>query len=245
MSSRRRKAFKPQSGSAQWKPTKTKVQQKHKTEFDIKIVGGINEISLSKTSLNDLTVKIKRLFSEAQIGEAETLNAGRLDQTKRYMRCKLKLRDIASKCAAFDTIRKAWFQNIALPGDPFWLESCENVKNTFRFKADSPQHSVEPRSCSLGNFYDRGTFVEHYNTTNDLHLVDNQSIYAEFQHDTKVLEVYYYHAFTKEEVRLSFEYKQFEEYILVDEKHHQGIVDIYLPLIRPPKVIKVGKHKMI
>lgn len=238
MSSRRRGAFQP---SKTTKTSKPKVLQVHKTEFDVKIVGGINEISFSKTSLDGLITTLRQHFSQAQVGDIET-SIARLDQTKRYMKCKLKLSGAANKCAAFDVIRKAWFQKIAQPGDPFWLESCENVKNTFKFKANSPQHSFEPRSCSLGSFYDRGTFVEHYNTTTDVPLIEDQAIYAEFQHDTKVLEVYFYYVFTKEEFRLVFEYKQFEEYVLVDEKA-QGAVDIYLPLIRPPKVIKVGKYK--
>lgn len=240
MSSRRRGAqFKPK---AQPRKPNGKHTVQH-TDFDVRIVGGINEISSTNTSLNALITNLKKCHFSVDVGEAETTSVSR-EQTKQYVKCKLKLRDVSTKSSAFEAIRKTWFSNICQPGYPFWLESCEEVRNSYRFKANTPQHSFEPLSCSVGSFSDRGTFVEHYITTNDIQLIVGQTIYAEFQHDTKVLEVYFYHVLTKEEYRLVFEYKQFEDYVLVDEKV-RGIVDIYVPLLRPPKVVKVGKYNRI
>jgi len=232
MASRRRRAF---------EPSKKKVKQ---LEFEVKVVGGINETGPSsrrpKTlNLNDYVQKFRDHYNVEVVNSDPSRIAQ--DQNKQYVKFKLRLRDVVLKPSAFDQIRKTWFSSICEVGSPVWLESCEATRNSFRFKADAPRQSLEPTSFSLGSFLDRGTFVEHYNTESDRHLIEGQSIYAEFQHDTKVLDISFYRI-DGQEVRLTFEYKQFEDYILVDEIN-KGITKLYVPLVRPPKVIRVGKGR--
>lgn len=242
MASRKRGAFKPST---------TKSKAKHPTkqcEFEVKVVGGINESSTSnaKVSIQDLVKRLKDNFSHAK----ETLKLSHDQGNKQYIKCKLLLRDVSTKYSAFYDIRKMWFSKVCQAGDPFWLESSEEVRNSYRFQANVHGHNFEPVSCSLGSFLNRGTFVEHYSTEVDRDLIEDQSLYAEFHHDTKVLDVSFYlrqdemlqffNLGKLQEIRLTFEYKQFENYVLVDEKQ-RGIVDIYIPLLRPPKVVKLGK----
>lgn len=235
---------------------KNKQAKKTGFDFEIKIVGGLynersGDSSTARNSriprLQDFETKLKDGgFAMGRTNDGESRTGQ--DHNKQYMKYKLNFQ-AGSKPSAFEKIRQEWCTRICKPGCPFWLESSEKIRDTFRYKAETSRHGLQPISWSFGSFFDRGTFVEHYSTQNDVHMIEDGVVYSEFVHDTKELTLAFRRNFDDfgilaglvpgYEMRIEFEYKQFEDYILVDENNDR--IDLYLPLIRPPKVTKVGK----
>lgn len=145
------------------------------------------------------------------------------------------------KAKFFENLRRDWCRSICRCGDCFWLESAETPKDTYHYKSDDTRQVLRAASFSLGNFFDRGTFIRHWSSEQDAALIENGNIWIEFEHDTKLLAITYFKEGQLEgfkEVRIEMEYRQLEESVVIDENVHQGTINFYFLLQWPPKVFQ-------
>lgn len=159
----------------------------------------------------------------------------------RNINIKLKTTEYGNSGKFFERLRRQWCSSICRRGDSFWLESAESPKNTFKYKSDGTRQVLQATSFSFGSFYDRGTYIKHWSSDEDASLIEDGKIHSEFTHDTKTLEIYFDKAGFPDgfkEVRIEMEYRQFDNYVVVDENISQarGTVHFYFPLQWPPKV---------
>jgi hypothetical protein len=229
------------------------------TSFDLKVISGINHtfqssatgISPEIPQLQDFRSKLNNCFrtDTVELGETSDTESttARESQSERYFRYRVQVLGVSTKPLAFEQIRQRWCTEICKPGDPFWLGSSESSFSTFQYKVKTPIHRLQPSSFSFGSFYGRGTFIEHYNTKGDINFIEKEGILSKFEHDTEQLTLTI--ALKRPcpsnctTFRVEFVYKQFEEYVLVDENKKFKTIDLYVPMIRPPIVKKKGRHK--
>lgn len=227
------------------------------TLFEVKILNGETAenptisapssatASAEITQLQDVCTKFKGCFPGAvELGKASSSTSENVEPSKQCIKYKVKVYGTSTKPLAFKQIRRKWCGEICNPGDLFWLESLESSSNSYQYKSKKQVHRISSSSFSLGSFADQSTFIEHYDTNSDRNYVEKQGITSSFEHDiskltlTITLKRPYQTDGTK--FRLEFQYKQFEDYILVDLNLNQKVqtIDLYIPLIRPPIVTK-------
>lgn len=149
------------------------------------------------------------------------------------------------KAGCFENLRRDWCCSICSSGDPFWLESAEIPRDTFKYKFEDTRQVLQATSFSLGSFYDRGTYIKHWSSEDNASLIEDGNIQIEFEHDTKILAITYFKSGKPEgfkEVRIEMEYRQLESYVVTDENTTRGTIHFYFPLQWPPKVFE-GKLK--
>ena len=153
---------------------------------------------------------------------------------------KLKTRDLYSDSGKlFEHLRREWCSSICRPGDSSWLESAESTKHTFKYKSDRTRQVLQPTSFSFGSFFDRGTYIRHWSSDENAAEIGVGTIQSEFEHDTKTLAIIFSKAGFPEgnkEVSIEMEYRQLENYVVIDENFRQGTIHFYFPLQWPPKV---------
>ena len=145
------------------------------------------------------------------------------------------------KARFFENLRRDWCRSICSRGDSFWLESAETSKDTFKYKSDDTRQVLQATSFSLGNFFDRGTFIRHWSSDQDAALIEDGNIRIEFEHDTKQLAITYFKKGQLEgfkEVRIEVGYRQLEDYVVTDENVTLGAINFYFLLQWPPKVFQ-------
>ena len=160
----------------------------------------------------------------------------------------LKTEKNFGKAQFFEKVSKAWCSSICSRGDPFWLESAEPPNDTFRYNSNVPKQVLEANSFGFGSFFNRGTYIEHWSSQQDLLLIKEKHLQIEFEHDTKLLVITF---FEKEEtqvfneVRIEMEYHHLETYVVIDNDSDQTslqkTIKLYIPLQFPPKVLVRGK----
>ena len=156
----------------------------------------------------------------------------------RYINIKLKTRDHSNLAKFFEHLRRQWCSSICRRGDSFWLESGDSAKNTFKYKSDATRQMPQVTSFSFGSFFDRGTYIRHWSSDENAPAIEGD-IQCEFEHDTKTLTITFFKAGFPEgnnEVRIEMEYRQLENYVVIDENLHQETIHFYFPLQWPPKV---------
>ena len=156
----------------------------------------------------------------------------------RYINIKLKTRGQSNLTQFFEHLRRQWYSSICRRGDSFWLESGESPKNTFKYKSDATRQMPQATSFSFGSFFDRGTYIRHWSSDENAPHIEGD-IQSEFEHDTKTLTITFFKAGFSEgnnEVRIEMEYRQLENYVVVDENLRLGTIHFYFPLQWPPKV---------
>ena len=154
----------------------------------------------------------------------------------RNINIQLKTTEYGNTGKFFERLRRQWCSSICPLGDSFWLESAETPQNTFKYKSDGTRQVLQTTSFSFGSFFNRGTYIKHWSS--DAPFIDHGNIQSEFEHDTKTL-ITYFKAYAPEgikEVRIEMEYRQFENYVVVNENISQGTIHFYFPLQWPPKV---------
>lgn len=159
----------------------------------------------------------------------------------RNIKISLKTTEHGTKFKFFKKLRRDWCSSICKLGDSFWIESAE----TFKYKFDDSRQFLQASFFSFGNFLDRGTYIQHWSSEENESFIENGNIQVEFEHDTKVLSLTYFKNGAQEgfkEVRIEMEFKQFENYVVVDEKTAHRNVKFYFLLQWPPKVFQ-GKIK--
>lgn len=171
-----------------------------------------------------------------------------VDGNIKYMKLTLKKQG-HGKAEVFESVRQAWCSSLCKPGYPFWLEAAEKVTDVFIYRAvrDSPTQVVEPRFFSLGSFYDRGSFVRHWSSEQDSHFIEEGRVEVEFEHDTKTIAIVFNDLRKPDgskEIRVEFDYKQLENYVVVDENITKRTMDLYFPLQWPAKVLQ-GNLEML
>ena len=159
----------------------------------------------------------------------------------RNISIKLKTRDHGNLAKFFEHLRREWCSSICRPGDSFWLESAESPKDTFKYKSDWTRQVLQPTSFSFGSFFDRGTYIRHWSSDENAAEIGAGTIQSEFEHDTKTLAIVFSKAGFLEgnkEVSIEIEYRQLENYVVIDENFRQGTgtIHFYFPLQWPPKV---------
>lgn len=157
----------------------------------------------------------------------------------RNINIQLKTTEYGNTGKFFERLRRQWCSSICRLGDSFWLESAETSNNTFKYKSDGTRQVLQTTSFSFGSFFNRGTYIKHWSSDEDAPFIDDGNIQSEFEHDTKTLAITYFKAGAPEgfkEVRIEMEYKQFENYVVVNENISQGTIHFYFPLQWPPKV---------
>lgn len=156
----------------------------------------------------------------------------------RHINIKLKTRDYGNLAKFFEHLRRQWCSFICRRGDSLWLESGESVKGTFKYKSDKRQ-VLQATSFSFGSFFDRGTFIRHWSSDENASEIEVGTIQSEFEHDTKTLAITFSKAgfpVGNKVVSIEMEYRQLEDYVVIDENVHQGTIHFYFPLQWPPKV---------
>ena len=189
----------------------------------------------SRTRLEDF----KNLLTadKFQVEKAHEPEAG--SGNARNISIKLKTRDHGNLAKFFEHLRREWCSSICRPGDSFWLESAESAKHTFKYKSDGTRQVLEPTSFSFGSFFDRGTYIRHWSSDENAAEIGVGTIQSEFEHDTKTLAIVFSKAGFPEgnkEVSIEIEYRQLENYVVIDENFSQGTIHFYFPLQWPPKV---------
>lgn len=157
----------------------------------------------------------------------------------RHINIKLKTRDYGNLAKFFEHLRRQWCSSICRRGDSFWLESAESVKETFKYKSDRTRQVLQATSFSFGSFFDRGTFIRHWSSDENAPGIEDGNIQSEFEHDTKTLAITFSKAgypVGNKVVSIEMEYRQFEDYVVIDENVRQGTIHFYFPLQWPPKV---------
>ena len=165
----------------------------------------------------------------------------------RNIKISLKTTEHRTKFKFFKKLREDWFSSICKLGEPFWLESAETPRETFKYKFDDTRQVLQASFFSFGNFLDRGTYIQHWSSKENDSLIENGNIQVEFEHDTRLLSLTYFKNGAPEgfkEVRIEMEFRQLEDYVVVDEKTAQRNVTFYFLLQWPPKVFQ-GKNKEI
>ena len=151
----------------------------------------------------------------------------------------LKTRDHGYLAKFFEHLRRQWCSSICRRGDSFWLESGESPKDTFKYKSDRTRQVLQATSFSFGSFFDRGTYIRHWSSDENTAEIEDGYIQSEFEHDTKTLAITFFKAgfpTGKREVRIEMEYRQLENYVVIDENFRQGTIHFYFPLQWPPKI---------
>ena len=157
----------------------------------------------------------------------------------RNIKISLKTTEHGAKFKFFKKLRRDWCSSICKLGDSFWIESAETSRETFKYKFDDSRQFLQASFFSFGNFLDRGTYIQHWSSEENESFIENGNIQVEFEHDTKVLSLTYFKNGAQEgfkEVRIEMEFKQFENYVVVDEKTAHRNVKFYFLLQWPPKV---------
>ena len=163
----------------------------------------------------------------------------------RNIKISLKTTEHGAKFKFFKKLRRDWCSSICKLGDSFWIESAETYRETFKYKFDYSRQFLQASFFSFGNFLDRGTYIQHWSSEENESFIENGNVQVEFEHDTKVLSLTYFKNGAQEgfkEVRIEMEFKQFENYVVVDEKIAHRNVKFYFLLQWPPKVFQ-GKIK--
>ena len=143
-----------------------------------------------------------------------------------------------SKAKFFERFRRQWCSSICQRGDSFWMES-ETPKDTFKYRTDETRQMVRVASFSFGTFTTLGTYVQHWSNEQDSLVIQEGSIESEFQHDVGTLAIFFFKQGAIEgskEIRIEMEYRQFENYVVVDENLPNGKISFYFPLQWPPKI---------
>ena len=157
----------------------------------------------------------------------------------RHINFKLKTKNHGYLGKFFEHLRRQWCSSICRRGDSFWLESAESAKETFKYKSDATRQVLQATSFSFGSFFDRGTYIRHWSSDENAAEIEAGSIQSEFEHDTKTLAITFFKAGFPEgnkEVRIEMEYRQLDNYVVIDENFHQGTIHFYFPLQWPPRV---------
>lgn len=143
------------------------------------------------------------------------------------------------KAKFFERLRREWCSSLCRSGDSFWLESLETPKDTFKYKTDETRQMIQVATFSFGTFSTRGTYIQHWSSVENAPSIEGGRIESEFQHDTGTFAISYFKEGAREgfkEVRIEMEYRQFENYVVVDENVSNGTISVYFPLQWPPKV---------
>lgn len=159
----------------------------------------------------------------------------------RNIKISLKTTEYGAKFRFFKKLRRDWCSSICKLGESFWLESAETSRETFKFKFEDTRQNLQASFFSFGNFLDRGTYIQHWSSEENESLIENGNIQVEFEHDTKVLSLTYFKDGARDgfkEVRIEMEFRQLENYVVVDEKTTQRNVKFYILLQWPPKVFQ-------
>lgn len=164
-----------------------------------------------------------------------------------FIKLKIESPGFGKPSQLFEEIRRKWYRKVNKYGNPDWLESCETVAKTFEIYKDRPFQSLQLSKFSLGNFQDRGTYVEHWiSDKNPSWISDGLS--ADFESDTQTLVLSFDDSRYLEGqrgFRLEFEYRQFDNYVLVDENPVKNEIGIYFPLQWPPKVFQGNSNYLV
>ncbi|KAJ7393667.1 hypothetical protein OS493_003323 [Desmophyllum pertusum] len=86
-----------------------------------------------------------------------------------------------------------------------------------------------------------GTYIKHWSSDQNTSLIQDGNIQSEFEHDTKKMAITFFKEGFPEgfrEVRIDMEYRQFENYVVIDEDISNGTIHFYFSLQWPPKVFE-------
>ena len=190
-----------------------------------------------RTLLEDCTSLLEaHKYHVKEVGEPSDIGLN-----ARNIKISLKTTEHAAKFKFFKKLRRDWCSSICKLGDSFWLESAETSRETFKYKFDDSRQFLQASFFSFGDFLDRGTYIQHWSSEENDSLIENGNIQVEFEHDIKVLSLTYFKNGAPEgfkEVRIEVEFRQLENYVVVDEKTSQRNVKFYFPLLWPPKVFQ-------
>ena len=166
----------------------------------------------------------------------------------RNIKITLKSAKVFGKAQFFEKLSKAWCSSICSRGDPFWLESAEPAKETFKFKSNDPKQVLLANSFGFGSFFNRGTYIEHWSSQDDQLFIKENHIQIEFEHDAKLLVIIFFEKDETQEfkeVRIEMEYRHLETFVVIDndsgQTSPQKTVNLYIPLQFPPKVFQGKK----
>ena len=197
----------------------------------------------TKAERRTLLEDFKSLLEAHKYHVKEVGDSSDVGLNARNIKISLKTTEHGAKFKFFKKLRRDWCSSICKLGDSFWMESAET--ETFKYKFDDSRQFLQASFFSFGNFLDRGTYVQHWSSEENESFIENGNIQVEFEHDTKVLSLTYFKNGAQEgfkEVRIEMEFKQFENYVVVDEKTAHRNVKFYFLLQWPPKVFQ-GKIK--
>ncbi|KAJ7377387.1 hypothetical protein OS493_029749 [Desmophyllum pertusum] len=207
-------------------------------ELNINILGDRFAASTDHGNRNRLKdFKVLLQANRFQVEKAQ--EASVVSENAKNVNIKLKTTQYG-KGRFFERLRRAWCSSICRRGDSFWLESAE-TSSTFKYKSGGTRQILQATSFSFGSLFDRGTYIKHWSSDQNTSLIQDGTIQSEFEHDTKKMAI----TFCKEgflegfrEVRIDMEYRQFENYVVIDEDISNGTIHFYFSLQWPPKVFE-------
>lgn len=225
----------------------TRRQQTTMKQKEVRLAINICTDSVSDENhkdLGDFKHLLRRYFQVLEEPNKPT-NTGNI----RNIKFTLKDAKMFGKAQFFEKLSKAWCSSICSRGDPFWLETAEPVKETFKFKSnDPPKQVLRANSFGFGSFFNRGTYIEHWSSQDDWLFIKENHIQIEFEHDAKQLVISFFERDDTQvlkEVRIEMEYRHLETYVVIDNNSDQTspqkTIKLYIPLQFPPKVYQ-GKR---
>lgn len=217
---------------------KQQFPSKSKVELNINILG--DRFAASTDHGNRNRLKDFKVLLQANRFQVEKAHEPSVSENAKNVNIKLKTTEYG-KGRFFERLRRAWCSSICRRGDSFWLESDETSRNTFKYKSDGTRQILPATSFSFGSLFDRGTYIKHWSSDQNTSLIQDGNIQSEFEHDTKKMAITFFKEGSPEgfrEVRIDMEYRQFENYVVIDEDISNGTIHFYFSLQWPPKVFE-------
>ena len=194
----------------------TRLQRTTMKQKDVRLAINICTDRISDENYKDLSDFKHLRHRDFQV--VEEANKPTDTGNTRNIKITLRTEKNFGKAQFFEKVSRAWCSSICNRGDPFWLETAEPVKETFKFKSnDPPKQVLRANSFGFGSFFNRGTYIEHWSSQDDWLFIKENHIQIEFEHDAKQLVISFFDdTQVFKEVRIEMEYRHLETYVVID-----------------------------